>query len=78
MLNNFLAWGGKRIDEIPNDAQVSAENKSIEISKLNDRLGKFKDKMGFLENLKGEMASAVFDKSRMRNGSVSVKSMESS
>jgi hypothetical protein len=48
MTENFGKWGQKRIDEIPNDAKVLPENKEAEIGKLKDRLGKFKDKMGFL------------------------------
>lgn len=49
MTDNFCTWGQKRLEEIPNDPKIAAENKNTEIGKLEDRLKKFKDKMSFLD-----------------------------
>ncbi len=66
MLSNFLMWGAKRIEEIPADVKILDENKALEITKLNDRLGKFKEKMRFLENQKMSLASAIVQKSEIK------------
>jgi len=69
MLSNFLLWGQKRLDEIPNDQKVLVENKSIEIGKLNDRLKKFKEKMAFLDKCKEVLSEARENKTAILSGS---------
>ena len=71
MLTNFLKWGQKRIEEIPNDD-------NIEIGKIQARLDKFKDKMVFLETtkescleyreMKKEIQSKVVDDVKKQDG----------
>ena len=68
MLTNFLAWGEKRIKEIPNDAKVEPGNKAIEISKLKDRLGKFKDKMVFMKECENQLSNARQNKKLLNKG----------
>ena len=71
MLENFLEWGHKRIDEIPNDLKITAENKSIEIGKLEDRLKKFSEKMNFLSSCNSDMAEATEAKRKvLENGGI--------
>jgi hypothetical protein len=50
MLNNFQSWGEKRKLEIMSDEKVA--DKSDECRKLDERLGKFRDKMGFVNTLR--------------------------
>lgn len=50
MLNNFQSWGEKRKLEIMNDDKPI--DKSEECRKMDERLGKFRDKMGFLNALR--------------------------
>jgi hypothetical protein len=50
MLNNYQQWGNKRKEEINRDANIT--DKVGEAKKVDDRLGKFKEKMNFLQNLK--------------------------
>ncbi len=50
MLNNFQSWGEKRKLEIMNDDKPI--DKSEECRKLDERLGKFRDKMNFLNALR--------------------------
>lgn len=52
MLSNFLSWGQKRIAEIPKDDKVAADQKDVEIGKIQARLDKFKEKMNFLSSTK--------------------------
>jgi len=65
MTENFGKWGQKRIDEIPGDAKVPAENKDAEMGKLKDRLGKFKDKMSFLDKCRDLAATAKTKKNEL-------------
>lgn len=65
MTNNFIQWGDKRINEIPIDpklATMTAENKQLEIGKIQDRLKKFKEKMQFLEICKTKTLDATTSK----------------
>lgn len=50
MLNNFLGWGEKRRGEILGDEKIA--DKAEETRKLDERLGKFKEKLSFVQNLK--------------------------
>jgi hypothetical protein len=50
MLINYQQWGNKRKEEIAGDVTIS--DKVGESKKVDDRLGKFKEKMNFLQNLK--------------------------
>jgi hypothetical protein len=50
MLNNFLGWGEKRRIEIMNDEKIT--DKTEECRKLDERLGKYKDKLAFVNGLK--------------------------
>ena len=78
MLTNFLKWGQKRIEEIPNDDKIAIDQKDIEIGKIQARLDKFKDKMGFLETtkescleyreMKKEIQSKVVDDVKKQDG----------
>ena len=51
MLNNFQSWGEKRKMEIMNDDK-STLDKPEECRKLDERLGKFRDKMSFVNNFR--------------------------
>ncbi len=78
MLNNFLSWGNRRILEIPQDEKIAPENRAVEIGKLNDRLGKFKDKMSFLAKFKSNIQEARKQKAAvlLSAGGSSMQSME--
>ena len=58
MTTNFALWGQKRLEEIPNDDNVTPENKATEISKLESRLAAFKDKMAFLDKCRDSFNDA--------------------
>ena len=53
MQSNYLNWGERRKGEFMGDEKLTAEQKTEEVRKLEERLGKFRDKMAFLEQLKG-------------------------
>lgn len=67
MLHNFLSWGDKRIQELKNDPNLTPENKTVEVGKLEDRLKKFKDKMNFLETCKANLEDARQAKQQQRS-----------
>jgi hypothetical protein len=50
MCNNFCSWGEKRRGEINADDKIA--DKVEECRKLDERLGKFRDKLSFANNLK--------------------------
>jgi hypothetical protein len=52
MLNNFQRWGDRRKQEVQFDSTLAEEKKLEETKKLDDRMGKFADKMGFLQQYK--------------------------
>jgi hypothetical protein len=54
MLGNYLQWGEKRKEEIKNSEEVgmTKEKKEEEVKKLDDRMGKFKERMSYLQTLK--------------------------
>ena len=58
MTENFVTWGHKRIEEIPGDEKIPAEKKSAEIGKLEDRLKRFQEKMGFLDKCREQINGA--------------------
>ena len=69
MLDNFLKWGQKRIAEIPVDVKIgliSIENRAVEITKLEDRLKKFTDKMNYLTVCKEKLAAARIEKNTVQ------------
>jgi len=49
MCANFLNWGQRRKVEIEEDANMTPEVKTEEVRKLTERMGKYRDKMAFLE-----------------------------
>jgi hypothetical protein len=53
MLGNYLQWGEKRKEEIrgTEEAVMTREKKEEEVKKLDERMVKFKEKMGFLNTL---------------------------
>jgi hypothetical protein len=52
MLTNYLLWAEKRKDEIRTVADgTTPEKREEEVKKLDDRMSKFKDKMGYLNGL---------------------------
>ena len=52
MLANYVQWGEKRKDEIRTVSDGSTpEKREEEVKKLEDRIGKFRDKMSFLATL---------------------------
>ena len=63
-------WGRKRIQEIPGDSKVAADNKSTEIGKLEDRLKKFTDKMVYLDTCKQKMVTAAASKKNNKSNKV--------
>ena len=63
MLNNFCCWAEKRKEEISQDAAIA--DKATEIQKLDDRMGKFKEKMSFLAKVKESYEQAVATKTGM-------------
>lgn len=50
MLNNYIGWGEKRRGEIMADDKIA--DKAEECRKLDERLGKFREKLGFVQNLR--------------------------
>lgn len=57
MLTNYLTWGSKRQDELTAQSCVEGDQKqgsgsSEESKKLTERMHKFKDKMGFLRDMR--------------------------
>jgi predicted fused transcriptional regulator/phosphomethylpyrimidine kinase len=52
MLNNYVLWGNKRINEIRTVADGSTpEKREEEVKKLEGRVQNFRDKMAFLANI---------------------------
>jgi hypothetical protein len=51
MMNNFLSWGERRRADILNGTG-DGETKAEECRKLDERMGKFKDKFLFVERIK--------------------------
>lgn len=51
MANNFAKWGDRRLKEIAEAPGMSAEQIQEDTRKLNERLGKFQEKMNFLAPL---------------------------
>ena len=49
MKNNMLQWGSRKVTEIQSDDKVN--DKAEEKRKLEERLQKFKDKMGYLDEM---------------------------
>lgn len=52
LLNNHQSWGEKRKLEIMNDEKMDDSTKPEECRKMDERLGKFKDKMSFVSVLR--------------------------
>jgi hypothetical protein len=52
MRDNYVEWGEKRRSEILETDNGSSEDaKALDASKMTERIGKFKEKMGFLDDL---------------------------
>jgi hypothetical protein len=51
MLNNFQSWGEKRKQDILNDTKTTVD-KPEECRKVEERLGKFRDKLSFVTGFK--------------------------
>eukprot|EP00981_Chlorochromonas_danica_P011321 scaffold3873_cov177-Ochromonas_danica.AAC.1 len=52
MLNNFKQWGDKRKMEIDSDSSMDTAKKAEEARKLDDRIGKFTEKLAFTQQYK--------------------------
>lgn len=51
---NFSRWGDKRKREIEVDTTMDGPKKAEELRKLDDRLGKFADRMSFTQQLSSQ------------------------
>lgn len=52
MLNNFKQWSDKRKMEIESDSSMDVTKKAEETRKLDDRIGKFTEKLAFTQQYK--------------------------
>ena len=59
MVANFASWGERRKMELQQaDAKLTGDARAEECHKLDERIGKFREKLAFTEDLKARMADA--------------------